>query len=103
MKLSLLRGVVLALACTSAGAQQFPAEQVKRGAEIYEPHCATCHGPRMRNPEWAIDLRKFPREEKNRFVDSVTHGKNAMPPWSDLLKPDDIEALWAYLVAGEKN
>jgi len=24
-----------------------------------------------------------------------------MPPWGDLLKPDDIAALWAYLVAGE--
>jgi hypothetical protein len=24
-----------------------------------------------------------------------------MPPWGDLLKPDDVEALWAYVVAGE--
>jgi len=24
-----------------------------------------------------------------------------MPPWDDVLKPDDIEALWAYVVAGE--
>ena len=29
-------------------------------------------------------------------------GKNQMPPWDDLLKPEEIEALWAYVVAGEK-
>jgi len=24
-----------------------------------------------------------------------------MPPWGDLFKADDIEALWAYVMAGE--
>jgi mono/diheme cytochrome c family protein len=33
----------------------------------------------------------------------VTHGKNMMPPWGDLLDPADIEALWSYVVAGEKS
>jgi mono/diheme cytochrome c family protein len=32
----------------------------------------------------------------------VTYGVRAMPPWGDILKPDDIEALWAYVVAGER-
>jgi mono/diheme cytochrome c family protein len=31
----------------------------------------------------------------------VTRGKNQMPPWGDLLKPQEVEALWAYVVAGE--
>ena len=39
---------------------------------------------------------------RTRFVVMVTKGKNNMPPWGDVLKPDDIEALWAYVVAGEK-
>lgn len=104
-----LRGalaILLAFSSTSAIAQvsqQFSAEQVKRGADLYEPHCTACHGIRLANPEWAIDLRTFPRDQRSRFIDAVTHGKTAMPPWGDVLKPDDIEALWAYLVAGEKK
>lgn len=88
----------LALACWGAAAQP---DQVRKGAELYELHCQTCHGPRLANPPWAPDLRKFPREDRARFVDTVTYGKRGMPPWDDVLKPDDVEALWAYVVAGE--
>ena len=50
----------------------------------------------------AIDLRYFPREQHDRFVNSVTNGKNTMPAWGGFLKVTDIEALWAYVCAGEK-
>jgi mono/diheme cytochrome c family protein len=73
---------------------------VRLGAEIFERNCAPCHGPRMQDPESAFDLRKFPRDQHERFVNSVTRGKNQMPPWGDMLKPDDIEALWAYVLTG---
>jgi mono/diheme cytochrome c family protein len=26
-----------------------------------------------------------------------------MPPWGDLLTPEDIDALWAYVMVGEKQ
>jgi hypothetical protein len=58
----------------------------------------------MTKPEWApVDLRKFPRGDHNRFVDTVSYGVRNMPPWDDVLKPVDIEALWAYVVAGENS
>ena len=57
----------------------------------------------MQDPESAFDLRKFPAREHDRFVRSVKSGKNQMPPWGDLLKSDDIEALWSYVVMGEKK
>src|ERR1700730_1390201 len=50
---------------------------------------------------WAIDLRELPRDAHARFVDSVSNGKRNMPPWGDVLSPDEIEALWAYVIAGE--
>jgi mono/diheme cytochrome c family protein len=49
-----------------------------------------------------MDLRKFPPSEKTRFVASVTKGKNQMPPFGGLFKPEEIEALWAYVIAGKK-
>ena len=86
----------------NASAQSFPPEQIKEGAALYEKNCATCHGNHMKNPPWAIDLATFPRDERARFVDSVTNGVRNMPPWGDVIKPDGVAALWAYLVAGEK-
>ena len=96
--------LALVLAGASAIAQNTPVtpEQIKVGAEIYATNCATCHGNRMKNPEWAIDLATIPKDDRQRFIQSVTSGKNAMPPWGDVLKPADIEALWAYFSAGEK-
>ena len=100
---------VVALCCVAAAAQDqskaqsFPPQQIAAGSEIFARNCSPCHGPRMQDPESAFDLRKFPPGEHDRFVRSVTNGKNQMPAWGDMLKSDDIEALWAYVSAGEKN
>ena len=95
----------LALLGVSAAAQEsapeFPAEQIKKGADLFARNCATCHGTRMRNPQWAVDLRTFPRDGHARFVDAVANGKRNMPAWDDVLDPEQIEALWAYVIAGE--
>ena len=96
----------LATAATIAWAQNpaehFAPERIRTGASIYAQNCAPCHGPNMKNPEVPVDLRKFPSDQKSRFLTSVAKGKNQMPPWGDILKGDDIEALWAYVMAGEK-
>ena len=98
-----LIAVCAGIAAQSAGAQQFPQEQIKQGAEIYASKCATCHGNRMKNPPWAIDLATFPRDARDRFIDSVTNGVRNMPPWGDVINAEGIAALWAYLVAGEQQ
>jgi len=36
-------------------------------------------------------------------MDAVTHGIRNMLPWGDVLKPDEIEALWAYVAGGERK
>ena len=58
--------------------------------------------PAMLDPQGAFDLRQFPRDQRERFFTSVLRGKNQMPPWGDILKPAEVEALWGYVVAGEK-
>jgi mono/diheme cytochrome c family protein len=94
-------GLALASADTGAQGPQFPPDQVARGAQLFALNCATCHGTRMRNPQWAIDLHTFPRDAKARFVDSVMNGKRNMPSWDDVLTPDDVDALWAYVSTGD--
>lgn len=100
------------LACVTVGAQtpppkepsqNFTPEQIKAGAALFDRNCAPCHGSHMADPESAFDLRTFPHDQHSRFVESVTKGKNNMPPWGGMLKPEDIEALWSYVVAGEKT
>ena len=100
--LALAAAVMPAAGGLAAQEAAFAPEQITTGAQIFARNCSPCHGPRMRDPESAFDLRKFPHDEHDRFVSSVTNGKNQMPPWGDLLKPEQIEALWAYVLAGEK-
>jgi cytochrome c55X len=78
--------------------------QVAKGKALYGSNCLHCHGINMVTPGTAaFDLREFPHDDKARFVNSVTHGKNnRMPPWGDILKPEDIDNLWAYVLTGGK-
>lgn len=85
-------------------AQLFPRERIQAGSKIYVQRCVICHGQNMRSPDQeigAFDLRYFPRDGHDRFVTSVSRGKNTMPAWGDSLTAADIEALWAYVCGGE--
>ena len=59
-----------------------------------------CDLPRQPDGESAVGARSGDCLPKKRspgvLFKSVTNGKNNMPPWGDVLKPNDIEALWAY-------
>ncbi|HEY2135611.1 MAG TPA: cytochrome c [Xanthobacteraceae bacterium] len=99
---ALVAAVLLSASGAVAQDPGFSPTQIRAGAQIFARNCSPCHGPHMRDPESAFDLRKFPHDAHERFVSSVTHGKNQMPPWGDLLQPADVEALWAYVVAGER-
>ena len=94
--------VALAVPALGQGPEEFPADRVKLGAGIYAQNCSPCHGPRMLDSQVPMDLRKFPSAEKIRFIASLTKGKNQMPPFGDLFKREELEALWAYVIAGEK-
>ncbi|HEY1288019.1 MAG TPA: cytochrome c [Burkholderiales bacterium] len=95
-------GAALALLLASPAFGQ-DAQRAAAGADIYARNCSPCHGARMLDPQGAFDLRQFPRDQRERFVTSVTKGKNAMPPWGDVLKPEEIEALWLYVTAGARD
>ena len=77
-------------------------ELVEQGRAIYTNQCSRCHGYNMvNNGLVGFDLRKFPKDQHERFVNSVRQGKPPkMPPWGDVLSDNDIEALWAYVKIG---
>ena len=73
-----------------------------RGAKVYAQNCAQCHGPNMVDPgNGSFDLRTFPADQHDRFVNSVMNGKRAMPAWDGILMPSQIEDVWAYIVAAK--
>lgn len=79
--------------------------QAQKGLELYAQYCIHCHGINMVTPGTAaFDLRTFPHDDKARFLHSVTNGKNnRMPAWGDVLKPSEMDDIWAYILTGGKK
>jgi len=120
-KLFLVLGLAAALAAATARADEVPApteaavhldaatppapEQVAAGKSIFGRQCARCHGFNMvKRGGIAFDLRKFPPDDPDRFVHSVTKGKGRnMPPWGSVLSMTDIQALWAYVRSNHED
>lgn len=95
-----LLGTISVLAGTPVLAGETPPSET--GAALFQRHCSHCHGFNMVTPGTiAPDLRQFPHDAHSRFVTTVTAGKNnRMPPWGDVLTPEQIEALWNYVRSG---
>jgi mono/diheme cytochrome c family protein len=83
----------------SAGAQ---ADDADLGRDVYGDFCVTCHGRDMVNPGGVtFDLRKFPKDDFERFRSAVLNGKPpAMPPLRGKVSDDDLKLLWAYVRSG---
>jgi mono/diheme cytochrome c family protein len=92
-----LSQMMIATIAAPAGAQSL----VEKGDTLYHNRCAGCHGEQLKafagGP--AFDLRRLRPDEHDRFVESVISGKDNMPSWYGILKPDEIEAIWAYIRA----
>jgi mono/diheme cytochrome c family protein len=97
VRVLLVASCLAALTLSPAAAQDVSAAA---GARIYEKYCSNCHGDDLQNnSNIAFDLRRLKADEHPRFVDSVLHGKKAMPAWQGVLNADQLEALWAYIRA----
>lgn len=80
------------------GAARFSAEQVAEGNAQFHRSCAPCHGRNMVNSgTTSFDLRKFPLDQRDRFITSVTNGRGNMPSFKEALTPEQINILWAYI------
>ena len=75
---------------------------VDQGRDTYQDLCSSCHGPDMVNSgTLSFDLRKFPKDDFDRFKKSVLGGKgSAMPAWAGKVSDEDVANLWAYVRSG---
>jgi len=78
------------------------ADPVEQGREVYGEFCVNCHGRDMvAVGAVSFDLRKFPRDDFERFRNAVLNGKGpAMPPWRGKVSDEDLADLWAYVRSG---
>lgn len=108
----MMRALIGAAACVAAlgACAQVPAAaasvpptpraevSVEAGRRAYTSSCTRCHGIGLVSTSSAYyDLRTFPKDEKQRFIDSVANGKRQMPAWNGILKPEAIESIWLYV------
>lgn len=81
-------------------AQTAPPDQVKKGGDLFNAHCSSCH---LNAPgTGAPDLTRMIPETHDAFKQIVLGGilQNAgMPPWDDVLTPADADAIHAYLIS----
>jgi cytochrome c6 len=76
----------------------FTSEMVEKGKAQFHRTCSHCHGLNMVNSGTTVyDLRKFPVDQPERFLNSVTNGKGNMPSFKGALEPGAIQFLWSYV------
>jgi mono/diheme cytochrome c family protein len=85
------------VAVGSAAPAADPAALAATGRRLYTGMCARCHGLNLVATGFGADLRRFPSDDRERFNRVVLEGRQAMPALKSLLKPADLDALWAYL------
>jgi mono/diheme cytochrome c family protein len=69
---------------------------IEAGAQVYEEHCASCHGEKLRSTGAIPDLRDLP-DDRARFDTAVLEGRGQMPSWQGVISPQEIDQIWAYL------
>jgi mono/diheme cytochrome c family protein len=81
--------------CPSVSAQD--SAQIEAGEMIYNEHCASCHGDKLRDPGSAPDLRDLGSNDRERFDRMVLDGKGQMPSMQGMLSTQELDQLWSYI------
>jgi mono/diheme cytochrome c family protein len=100
-------GTMIRLAAVSAfipaaaaqdAAKPDPAK-IEAGENVYNNNCAPCHGDQLVSTGQFPNLRRLTPNDHDRFENTVTNGRNQMPPWKGVLSSDEINQVWAYIRA----
>ena len=96
MKLLLLVSLPLMLSPYASGSSH---NQRDRGAALFaETGCRHCHSIRNVGGHRGTDLSSVGRRKSEAAIrEQIVRGSNIMPEFGDILKPDEINDLIAYL------
>ena len=88
---------VCALVLAGAGAAAQDRAAVEAGEQVYDEHCATCHGSKLRPTGAMPDLKQQKADGRARFDQMVLNGRGQMPAWQGIISSDELDQLWAYI------
>lgn len=90
-----------AILATAALAEDFKPDpsKVEEGELVYGNYCQTCHGDNLVNTGQTFDLRRLQPKDRPRFQNAVEKGKGQMPPWKGVVKDEEIEAIWHFVMS----
>ena len=69
---------------------------IEGGEQVYEQHCAACHGENLRSAGAMPDLRDLANDRAH-FDKVVMEGRNQMPAWLGTVTPQELDQLWSYV------
>ncbi len=78
-------------------------EMIAMGKAIFTENCSICHSNQPRAP--LPDLRRMSKGTHEAFEQIVLEGlflPNGMPRWDDVLTPEQVKAIHAYLISEQK-
>jgi mono/diheme cytochrome c family protein len=93
MPMRKLLAVALLIATSPVSAQDAAAI----GEEVYEQHCQSCHGEKLRSAGAMPDLRDLGENDRTKFDTMVMDGRGQMPAWQGIVSPLELDQLWAYI------
>jgi quinohemoprotein ethanol dehydrogenase len=70
---------------------------IEAGEQLYDEHCASCHGEKLRSTGAMPDLKELSAADRPRFDKLVMEGRGQMPPWQGMLGRGELDQLWAYV------
>ena len=58
---------------------------IEAGEQVYDEHCASCHGDKLRSTGAMPDLKELRADDRPKFDKFVMEGRGQMPPWQGTL------------------
>ena len=83
-------------ACTNALAQD--RVMIEAGEQVYDEHCARCHGVKLRSTGAMPDLKEQKADGRARFDQIVMSGKNQLPASQGILSSNELTSCGLTLV-----